>query len=68
MAQQSAWDPLVQELLERHYDPAYTRSILSHYPNVASAPSVGLSGGDAAQFDSAARTLLEIAGALSASK
>ena len=68
MAQQSAWDPLVQELLERHYDPAYTRSILSHYPNVASAPSVGLSGGDAAQFDSAARTLLEIAGATSASK
>lgn len=32
MAQQGEWDALVAELLERHYDPAYTRSTLKHYP------------------------------------
>lgn len=35
MAQQGAWDTLVAELLERHYDPAYTRSTLKHYPHYA---------------------------------
>jgi tRNA 2-selenouridine synthase len=32
MAQQGEWDSLVAELLEQHYDPAYTRSTLKHYP------------------------------------
>ncbi len=32
MAQQGEWDTLVAELLEKHYDPAYTRSTLKHYP------------------------------------
>lgn len=32
MAQQGEWDELVAELLEKHYDPAYTRSTLKHYP------------------------------------
>ena len=29
------WDALVRELLEMHYDPAYTRSTLKHYPRLA---------------------------------
>ena len=29
------WDALVRELLENHYDPAYTRSTLKHYPHHA---------------------------------
>ena len=29
------WDALVRELLESHYDPAYTRSTLKHYPHYA---------------------------------
>ncbi len=33
MAQQGEWDTLVAELLEQHYDPAYTRSTLKHYPH-----------------------------------
>jgi tRNA 2-selenouridine synthase len=61
MAQQAHWDLLVQELLQRHYDPAYTRSILSHYPNVAQAPSVELTGGGTVEFYAAASAVLAIA-------
>ena len=35
MAQRGEWDALVAELLEQHYDPAYTRSTLKHYPHFA---------------------------------
>ncbi len=34
------WDQLVAELLERHYDPAYSKSILRNYPNYQRAQSV----------------------------
>lgn len=33
MSSQGEWDQLVLELLERHYDPAYTRSTTKHYPH-----------------------------------
>ena len=33
MAQNGHWDVLVLALLERHYDPSYTRSMEKHYPN-----------------------------------
>lgn len=32
------WDELVLILLENHYDPAYNKSILQHYPDYAQAP------------------------------
>lgn len=32
-----AWDELTEDLLLRHYDPAYTRAIASHYPASARA-------------------------------
>ena len=35
LAAAGAWDALVRELLEMHYDPAYTRSTLKHYPRLA---------------------------------
>ena len=35
MAQRGEWDALVSELLEQHYDPAYAKSTLKHYPNFA---------------------------------
>ncbi|WP_173068903.1 tRNA 2-selenouridine(34) synthase MnmH [Sulfurimicrobium lacus] len=35
MALRGEWDTLVGELLEQHYDPAYTRSTLKHYPHYA---------------------------------
>ena len=33
-------DTLVRELLELHYDPAYARSILTHYKNLATAATL----------------------------
>ena len=35
MAAGGNWEALVRELLEMHYDPAYTRSTLKHYPQLA---------------------------------
>lgn len=32
LAHSGEWNTLVGELLERHYDPAYTKSMLKHYP------------------------------------
>lgn len=32
LSEQGNWDELIGELLARHYDPAYSRSIASHYP------------------------------------
>lgn len=37
MARQHKWDMLVEELLRNHYDPAYRRSTLKHYPTLAEA-------------------------------
>jgi tRNA 2-selenouridine synthase len=59
MAQQGQWNDLVRELLERHYDPAYTRSIGSHYPGLALAPTVEIASYTDAAFVSAARAMLD---------
>ena len=53
------WDMLVAELLERHYDPAYTRSIGSHYPRLASARRIEIDSPDEPAFVLAARSLME---------
>lgn len=36
------WNELIGELLEQHYDPAYNKSIHSHYPNYSNAPQIVL--------------------------
>jgi tRNA 2-selenouridine synthase len=59
LAQQSEWPVLVRELLEHHYDPAYTRSIAAHYPRLARARSVEIASCDEAGFGAAARALIE---------
>ncbi len=59
MANAGAWDALVADLLERHYDPAYTRSILSHYPALPKAQRVTVDSPDEQSFVAAARTVLE---------
>lgn len=33
LADSGGWDELVTELLEKHYDPAYAKSTLKHYPS-----------------------------------
>ena len=59
MAQQGQWNDLVRELLERHYDPAYTRSIGSHYPKLAQARTVAIASYTEEAFMTAARLTLE---------
>ncbi len=34
------WETLVSDLLAQHYDPAYTRSTLQHYPRLGEALSI----------------------------
>lgn len=60
LAQRGAWDELVAELLIRHYDPAYLRSTVSHYPRLAGAPVLALEAPGANAFDPLARRLLEV--------
>ncbi len=43
LAQAGAWDTLTEDLLVRHYDPAYTRAIVKHYPALPHAPNFRLS-------------------------
>lgn len=44
------WDEFVAELLTRHYDPAYTKSIYSHYPDYEQAPQLCLNSLDNQDF------------------
>ena len=53
------WRALVEELLARHYDPAYNRSIVSHYPQLPPAGAVELESAGEAAFARAASRLLD---------
>jgi tRNA 2-selenouridine synthase len=53
------WERLVADLLERHYDPAYTRAIVSHYPRLPQARQITVAAADEEAFLGAARELLE---------
>jgi len=44
-------DTLVRELLELHYDPAYTRSTLKHYPRLTHAAVMKLTEASDAEFE-----------------
>jgi tRNA 2-selenouridine synthase len=52
-------DRLISELLARHYDPAYTRSIGKHYSALADALKLNLAGVEDAAFLALARRCLE---------
>src|SRR5450759_200528 len=58
LAAAGRWDTLVRGLLENHYDPAYTRSTLKHYPRLAHAPAFSVEAAtDACYAELAARCL-----------
>jgi tRNA 2-selenouridine synthase len=59
LAEAGRWEELVTELLERHYDPAYTRSITDRFPGYGRAPCVRLSGADDAAFTALASQLVD---------
>jgi len=41
-ARAGAWDELTESLLVRHYDPAYSRAIMQHYPALPRAVKLTL--------------------------
>jgi tRNA 2-selenouridine synthase len=52
------WDEFVAELLTLHYDPAYTKSIYSHYPDYEQAPQLRLNTLDYQGFQTLAAEAL----------
>lgn len=48
------WRELVADLLEKHYDPAYTRSTLKHYPHLDDRPPLTVKADTDAEFARAA--------------
>lgn len=49
------WDALIGELLERHYDPAYVRSLGRFFPEARRSLSVAVRDASPAGFDAVAR-------------
>jgi tRNA 2-selenouridine synthase len=58
MARAGAWRELLAELMQRHYDPLYARSLQRSYGSLAGAPMVDLGDGSAQALDRAAAVLL----------
>lgn len=55
--QAGRWDPLVEDLLRDHYDPAYHRSMFRNYRDAAGALVVEVRSGTQAEFDRLAHAL-----------
>ena len=63
LAREGRADEFVADMLERHYDPAYMRSTLKHYPALPHAPRYTLEdAGDAAIERIASRILEDMRG------
>lgn len=58
LASSQRWTDLVEQLLVQHYDPAYRRSTLSHYPTLDVAPAFSADAIDAAALDRLASEVL----------
>lgn len=59
LARAGDWNGLTADLLTRHYDPAYTRAIVKHYPALDRAPRLSLEHADEGEFSALARRCLE---------
>lgn len=57
-ARSGDWNTLVEELLTKHYDPAYTRAILKHYPQLSRAPHFTLRDASDHAFEALAREVM----------
>jgi tRNA 2-selenouridine synthase len=58
MARAGAWRELLAELMQRHYDPLYARSLQRSYGTLTGAAEVDLGDGSAQALDTAVRVLL----------
>lgn len=65
LAREGAWDALVEALLLRHYDPAYTRSTFKHYSALEHAARHVLPDETDAAFASLASAIIAGKGGLS---
>jgi tRNA 2-selenouridine synthase len=59
MARERQWDALVEALLLRHYDPAYGRSTLKHYPQLERAPHYTLADASRESFTKLAAHVMD---------
>jgi tRNA 2-selenouridine synthase len=50
MAFASEWKAFIEDMLERHYDPAYRRSTLKHYAGLAAALRLTVNAADDAEY------------------
>jgi tRNA 2-selenouridine synthase len=55
MALAGHWDAFIEDMLVRHYDPAYRRSTLKHYPGLSAALRLTARSADDAEFERLAR-------------
>ena len=60
LAAAGRWREFVERLLVQHYDPAYQRSSLRNYPQLASAPVVRIGAAEDVAFDAAARKITDV--------
>ncbi len=60
MFNEHQWDTFIAELLTMHYDPAYSKSIYSHYPDYETAPQLILNTLDIQDFHRLAQEALAI--------
>jgi tRNA 2-selenouridine synthase len=58
MAHDGKWDQLTEDLLVKHYDPAYTRAIVNHYPRLPQALHFQLNDYNAGAVDRVAADIL----------
>ena len=61
LAGTGAWDVLVRELLETHYDPAYTRSTLTHYAHLQHGEPLRVPANNDSAFEQLAARCMMIA-------
>ncbi len=62
LCEAQAWDEFIAELLQRHYDPAYNKSIYSHYPGYDQADRLILDSLKADAFRALAHEALALSG------
>ncbi len=62
LCETQAWDALITELLEQHYDPAYNKSIHNHYPNYSDALRLVLGSPSDSGFNQLAHETLALVG------
>jgi hypothetical protein len=56
------WDIFIGEILQRHYDPAYLKSIGKNYPDHDRAPALSPKGLSAQDFMKLAEEALALSG------